>query len=129
MAKILLIEDDAAVQRFLSLVLKKLNHEAVPTDDGAQAVELAKDETIELILTDLTLPGSLSGMPMLRKLRSVRPACPIVVVSGFPTAENMQECEALGISDFLTKPFEIGFVVSIVKRFLPEPTSNPDSRK
>lgn len=129
MAKILIIEDDVFVQRFLGVVLANLKHEIIMTDNGIQAVELAKDETIGLILSDLTLPGALSGMEMVGKLRAARPACPIVVVSGFPTEENMEECKALGIIDFLTKPFEIGFILSTIQRILPDPPSTPPTPK
>ena len=125
MAKILIIEDDISVQRFLDRVLTTLKHQSIITDDGNKAVELAKDESIELILTDLTLPSSLSGMELMRKLRSIRPTCPIIVVSGFPTAERLQECKALGIGDFLTKPFEIGFVSAVIKRIFPDNPQAP----
>ena len=123
MAKILVIEDDAMVQRFLTTVLTKMKHEIVITDNGNKAVELAKDETIALLLTDLTLPGSLSGIDLLRSLRAARPNCPIVVLSGYPTPEKLQECKTLGIKDFLTKPFEIGFLDSVIKRILSTPAN------
>jgi DNA-binding response OmpR family regulator len=129
MAKILVIEDDESVQHFLTCVLTRMNHKSIITSDGNKAAELAKDETIDLILTDLTLPGSLSGIDLIRKLRATRPKCPIVVISGYPSSEKLKECKELGIGDFLTKPFEIGFLHSVIERIFSNPTDLTNRQK
>lgn len=118
MAKLLLIEDDPQVQSYLRRVLTKSQHEVCVASDGAEGTELAKDPGIELMLVDLQLPGDLTGLDLVRSLRQQRPDCPVIVVSGFPTRERLEELQRMGVSDFLTKPFEMGFVTETISRLL-----------
>jgi DNA-binding NtrC family response regulator len=123
MAKILLIEDDEGVRKYISKILEMMGHEVLIAEEGGKGYELAKAPEIKAILTDLSMPGSLSEMQLVRKLRELRPECPIVVCSGYPTQDRLEECETLGITDFLTKPFEVSFIRSVMARLLDEPAA------
>lgn len=118
MAKILLIEDDAGVRKYISRIIELAGHEVTTAAEGKEGYALAADEAFEVILTDLAMPGEPSEMDLVRKLRVLRPDCPIVVCSGYPTQERIEECESLGITDFLTKPFEVSFIRSVLERLL-----------
>lgn len=120
MAKILIIDDDAEVRRYLQRVIELAGHEAMMAEEGAEGLRLAADPGIQLILTDLNMPGEVSEMELIRQLKALRPECPIVVCSGYPTQERLDECETLGIRDFLTKPFEVSFARAVLDRFLTE---------
>lgn len=65
------------------------------------------------------MPGEISSLELIGKLRELRRDCPIVVISGYPTADRLKTCEELGVSEFLTKPFEISFITSVLQRLLP----------
>lgn len=121
MAKVLLIEDDPGVSKYIARILEMMNHEVLLAEDGGQGLKLAEDQTIDAILTDLSMPGEPREMELVRQLRNARPECPIVVCSGYPTQDRIQECETLGITDFLTKPFEVSFIRSVLDRILGEP--------
>jgi len=124
MAKILLIEDDEGVRRYIGRIIEMMGHTVEIADEGGKGYELANDTEIKAILTDLAMPGEPKEMDLVRKLRERRPDCPIVVCSGFPTQARIEECEELGITDFLTKPFEVSFIRSVMGRILgetPEP--------
>lgn len=118
MAKLLLVEDDERVQRYMQRLLEKLGHTTVICGDGTSGFDAAADESIELMLLDLNLPGTPNGMNLVREIRKRRPNCPIVIVSGYPTSERIEECKQLGISDFLTKPFEMEFINFVIERLL-----------
>lgn len=118
MASILLIDDLEEVQRYLSRMIGDLGCAVLTASDGETGVELAKDPDVRLILTDLMMPGEVREMDLVRKLRALRPDCPIIVCSGFPTQERIQECEELGITDFISKPFEMAYIKPIIKRLL-----------
>ena len=120
MAKILIIDDDAEVRRYLQRVIELAGHEAMMAEEGAEGLRLAADPGIQLILTDLNMPGEVSEMELIRQLKALRPECPIVVCSGYPTQERLDECETLGIRDFLTKPFEVSFARAVLDRLLTE---------
>jgi CheY-like chemotaxis protein len=120
MAKLLLIEDEAGVQDYFRAVVSRLGHELVTASDGPSGIDLIEREPADVILTDLNMPGEPSGMALVRKIREMRPDTPVVVISGYPTKERIDECNALGIEDFLTKPFEMTFFSSVVERLLEE---------
>jgi DNA-binding NtrC family response regulator len=118
MARILLIEDEAEVSKYLRMLLERMKHEVETAADGTQGFARAGDDSFDLIITDLRMPGEPSEMDLVRAIREKRPATPLVVVSGHPTPERLEECETLGITDFLTKPFEIDFIRSVLNKAL-----------
>ena len=114
MAKILIIEDEPGIVYLLKQIIMGMGHEVRTAMDGTNGYSTATRESLDLILSDLYMPGSPSGMELIRKLRKANPQCPIIVVSGHPSRECVSECEALGVTDFLTKPFEMAFVRSVI---------------
>jgi len=128
MAKLLLIEDEPGVHEYFLSAVSRMGHEITIADNGAKGYEMAADPSVDMILTDLNMPGSPSGMELVRKVREARPECPIVVVSGYPTRERLEECKQLGIADFLTKPFEMSFFQSVIERLLPGESKAADRK-
>lgn len=118
MAKILVIDDEPSMLRYLVRLLETLGHETVAADNSPDGCEKARDPGVRLIISDLAMPGEISDIALIRRLREIRPECPLVVVSGFPTSERLEECQKLGVRDFLTKPFELTFVDAVLKRLL-----------
>ena len=118
MSNILIIEDEAVVWALLQRIVKALGHAVDIATDGNKGLELARQGDYAVIISDLQMPGIISGMDLIRRLRATKPQTPIVVVSGYPSAEALGECEKLGITDFLTKPFEMTFVQAIVEKIL-----------
>lgn len=120
MARLLVIDDDPYILKFFDRMLQALKHEPVLAQTSEEACRKASDPKIEVIFSDLNMnDDTLQGMALIQKLRKIRPQCPIVVVSGYPSDEYFKECEKLGVVDFLTKPFEMTFVSSILKKLLP----------
>jgi len=65
------------------------------------------------------MPGEINNIDHIRKLRDICPHTPLVVISGYPTEETVEECEQLGVQDFLTKPFELSYISSVLERLVP----------
>lgn len=118
MAKLLLIEDEVGVQDYFRAVVSRMGHELLTANDGPSGVALVENEPADVIMSDLNMPGEPNGMALIRKIRELRPDTPVIVVSGYPTKERLDECNALGIEDFLTKPFEMTFFSSVITRLL-----------
>lgn len=116
MAQVLIVEDDESTQKFLKVILEKDGHEIASALDGKSAVESAENNPPDIILSDLMLPNPPSDVELLQKLRRAAPEAPIVVISGYPSPERIKDCEEMGVTDFLTKPFEVPFVREIVER-------------
>jgi CheY-like chemotaxis protein len=117
-AKLLLIEDEVGVQDYFKAVVSRMGHELLTANDGPSGVALVENEPADVIMSDLNMPGEPNGMALIRKIRELRPDTPVIVVSGYPTKERLDECKALGIEDFLTKPFEMTFFSSVITRLL-----------
>ena len=120
MALILVIDDEESILKYFRRALKTLGHEVRTAGDGQTGLERAADTAVDLVITDLNMQGELSELDLVGRLRQQRPECPVVVISGYPTADRLAQCESLGVSEFLTKPFELSFIASVLKRLLPE---------
>ncbi|RTG94222.1 response regulator [Thermus scotoductus] len=105
--RILLVEDDPAVAKILTLALKRGGHEPTVASDYPSARGLLTRDWDAVIL-DLNLPGG-SGLDLLRYLRQeLKKNTPVVVLSGLKQEKTATEVLALGAQAYLTKPFSPG---------------------
>ena len=118
MTKILIIEDEPVVWALLKRIVQEMGHEVDVASDGPKGLEMALQKNYAVIVSDLQMPGATSGLDLIRRLRDAQPTTPILVVSGYPSPEALGECEKLGITDFLTKPFEMTFVRASIDKIL-----------
>ncbi len=118
MVKLILIEDDAGVREYFKSVVNRMGYDLDVAENGPEGLKLIERVKADVIMTDLSMPGEPNGMALVRKIREMRPDTPVIVVSGFPTRERLEECKTLGIDDFLTKPFEMTFFNSVIERLL-----------
>ena len=83
-AGILVVDDNAEVARVTIEVLREIGYRAVEARDGHAALALLEqDPTIELVLSDIVMPGGMSGLELARTLRDLRPELPVVLVTGY----------------------------------------------
>lgn len=127
MIKLILIEDDAGVRDYFKSVVSRMGHELVTAEDGPAGLKLLESLPVDVIMTDLNMPGEPNGMALVRRIRELHPKIPVIVISGYPTRERLDECKALGIDDFLTKPFEMTFFSSVITRLLADRETQPSS--
>jgi len=102
-AHILIIDDDANTLASLARAFRLAGHEATVCDNAARALELAKAQRFDLILSDVVMPGR-DGIALLEDLKSVGVASPAVMMSGQATIEMAVRATRLGAVDFLEKP-------------------------
>lgn len=119
MPTILVIDDELVILEYLKMILTKLGYEVCTANDGKSGCDAAKNKEIRLIISDLNMPGETAGMNLIKQLRALRPDCPVIVLTGYPTTERIKETTEIGEIEFLTKPFEIPFLNIILKRLLP----------
>lgn len=124
MAKILVIDDEELIRNYFRHLLRSLTYDVVIASNSEDGCKLSTDPSVNLIISDLNMEGELSDVELIRELRKLRPDIPLVVISGYPTHERLQECEKLGVSEFITKPFELTFIASVLKRLLDESTAD-----
>jgi DNA-binding NtrC family response regulator len=119
-AAILVIDDDEDMRATLALSLLSRGYEIVTADGGETAVRLASARRFDLATCDMKMPG-MDGLATIRALKVVAPDLRIVVVSGFITEVDYEECCARGACDYLRKPFSIEDLHFVIARALELP--------
>jgi DNA-binding NtrC family response regulator len=102
-AKILIVDDEANTLASLSRAFRLAGHEAVVCDNAERALELARTQHFDLILSDVVMPRR-DGLTLLADLKSAAIAAPVVMMSGQAHIEMAVRATRLGALDFLEKP-------------------------
>jgi DNA-binding NtrC family response regulator len=102
-AKILIVDDEANTLASLSRAFRLAGHEAVVCDNAARALELARTQPFDLILSDVVMPRR-DGLLLLEDLKTAGIAAPVVMMSGQAHIEMAVKATRLGALDFLEKP-------------------------
>ena len=104
--RVLIVEDEAAIVRFLARGLAAHGHQVVSAADGEDGLALALDplESVEFVLLDISLPG-IDGHDVLRRLRVSRPELPVLMLTARDDLQNKVRALDAGADDYLTKPF------------------------
>ncbi|HUJ51186.1 MAG TPA: sigma-54 dependent transcriptional regulator, partial [Bryobacteraceae bacterium] len=103
MSKLLLVDDDANTLASLARAFRLAGHEAVVCDQADRALELAKSQRFDMILSDVVMPGK-DGLTLLAELKTAGISTPVVMVSGQANIEMAVRATRLGAVDFLEKP-------------------------
>lgn len=117
-ARVLLVEDEPAVRELLAEVLAAADLDVSEAENGEQAMmKLEQEDGIDLLLTDVHMPGRFDGVDVALWARVLRPDLPVVFATGRPDA--VQPFGQLGLREaLLAKPFGAPEAVSAVNRLL-----------
>jgi two-component system response regulator AtoC len=117
MARVLVVDDERKMRRVLQIMVDQLGLEAVPAENGADALERLSSEKIDLVLTDLKMPG-MSGIELLARLRTLDADVPVIVLTAHGTVETAVEAMKQGAFDYILKPFDVQAVELIIRNAL-----------
>jgi DNA-binding NtrC family response regulator len=106
MPVILIVEDEAKMRRLLELNLGDDGFTTFSTEDAETGLKLLRENPIDLILTDLKLPG-MNGLEFLQTVKRQNAALPVVVMTAFGSVETAVEAMKAGASDYVLKPFSL----------------------
>jgi DNA-binding response OmpR family regulator len=117
--RILIVEDDAGIVSFLAKGLKSEGYATAVAPDGDQAIRLlrASDESFDLVLLDLGLPGT-SGEEVLRVLRQRDASLPVIVLTSRTEIASKVRGLELGANDYVTKPFSFAELLARIRAAL-----------
>jgi DNA-binding response OmpR family regulator len=115
-ARILLVDDEQAVQTLLTYPLRKEGYEVVPALDGQQALDRFAEQRFDLVVLDVMLPR-LDGVEVCRRLRT-RSQVPIIMLTAKGDETDMVAGLETGADDYITKPFSVREFRSRVKAAL-----------
>jgi DNA-binding response OmpR family regulator len=115
--KLLFIDDEKDFLGICKKFFELKNFKVYTATRGNTGLETAKTENPDLIIMDIRMPES-NGIEVLKQLRRFNKDVKVIMLTGFGTAENLQDSSNLGISDFLSKPFDLDTLLSIVNETL-----------
>lgn len=114
---VLLVDDDAAITTVLGSLLEQEGMAVTCAASGSQALLALTKHPVDLVVTDLRMPG-MDGMTLLRQIARSHPEVPVVVLSAHGTVSLAVDAMKAGAADFLTKPFDRDEVVFVLKKAL-----------
>ncbi len=113
MTRVLVVDDDPAIQRTLAIGLRARGYDVLPARDGRTAVQACRDDEPDVVLLDLGLPD-LSGVEVLRTVREWS-AVPVIVLSARHGSDDKVEALDVGADDYVTKPFGMDELLARVR--------------
>lgn len=116
MQKILLVEDEANIARFVELELRHEGYEVTKAEDGREGLKLAETGEFDLMLLDIMLPG-LNGLEVLRRLRKSS-ALPVIMLTARDAVMDKVTGLDMGADDYITKPFSIEELLARIRTAL-----------
>ena len=114
---ILVVDDEPLMQTLLREILTPEGYDVTTADDGRQAVDLLGLVQFDLIITDLVMPR-LDGVEVLRAAKRADPDRPVVIITGYPSAESVRKMIKLGAADYVVKPFSVDVAKATVAKVL-----------
>jgi DNA-binding response OmpR family regulator len=121
MARILIIDDDHAVQLSIQLALEREGHQVVCRSDGEEGLRAFASTTPDLVITDLIMPNK-EGIETIMQIRVRDPKTPILAISGggrLSNADFLKMAAKVGANAILAKPFERRDLIAAVRGLLP----------
>jgi DNA-binding NtrC family response regulator len=113
-SSILVVDDEKNILRVVSTTLTKEQYEVVTAQSAEEAMEKFVQNGIDLVVTDLKLPGQ-SGLDLLAFVRSRDPDVPVIVITAFGSIENAVEAMKKGALTYLTKPVNPDELLTVVR--------------
>jgi DNA-binding NtrC family response regulator len=113
MTRIMIVDDEVAIRKALERFLTGLKYDVFTAKDGEEATKILSTETIDLALVDLVMP-KLDGIELIRKMKKEQPSVVSIVLTGFGTITSAVEAMKAGAYHYLTKPFELDDIASLI---------------
>jgi len=119
MAKILVIEDEAAIRRVLVKILSEENksYQLEEAEDGLVGLEKIKDEEYDLVLCDIKMP-KMDGIEVLEAIKKIKPEVPVVMISGHGDLDTAVNTMKMGAFDYISKPPDLNRLLNTVRNAL-----------
>jgi len=120
---ILVIDDEKHICDCCERIFSNAGYRVDTDMSGINGFRQALKNPYDAIVLDLKLKES-DGMQLLYEIRKKKPDVPAVIITGYPSEETKQKSTTLGVTNYITKPFELTVLLSLVKRCFEKKESN-----
>jgi two-component system, chemotaxis family, chemotaxis protein CheY len=119
MARILAVDDSAAMRQMVGITLTGAGHQVEQANDGREALQIAERQKFDLVITDVNMPN-MDGITLVRELRNLASYkfVPLLVLTTEATAERKQQGKAAGATGWLVKPFNPERLLATIAKVL-----------
>ena len=119
MKRVLVVDDDPVVGQSFERVLAPKGYAVIHAADGREALDRLVREDYDLVYTDIKMPG-VSGIEVARRIRASHPWMPVVIITGYGTADTAAEARKLGVAAYVEKPLTAEAIEGMTAEFTVE---------
>ena len=116
-SNILIVEDDKNTKEGLKKFLEEEKHNVAAFESGQEAVKYLEKKKIDIILTDMKMPG-MGGIEVLKKSKKISPSSLVIILTAYGTVDNAVEAMKSGAYDYITKPLNLEKLSLVIERAL-----------
>ncbi|HEY8120202.1 MAG TPA: sigma-54 dependent transcriptional regulator [Myxococcota bacterium] len=127
-ARVLVVDDEAAIRRALSGILADEGYELTLAEDGERGLAAVRERAPDVVLLDIAMPGR-DGTSVLEELRRSHPSLPVVMMSGHGTIETAVRATQLGAFDFIEKPLSLEKLLLTIRHALEKSSLERENRE
>jgi DNA-binding NtrC family response regulator len=113
--KLLIVDDEEHILKMLSEFFALQDIDVSTAGDGETALKHIKSHNTDLVISDIMMPN-LSGINLFYEVRKIDPFLQFIVITGYPSLQNIVELLEAGVSDFIVKPFDLQDLKKIVEQ-------------
>ncbi|MDT7952074.1 MAG: response regulator [Acetobacteraceae bacterium] len=119
---VLVVDDEPSIRMLIADVLTDLGYAAIEAEDGAAGLKVLQSQTrVDLLVTDMTLPGGMNGRQLTEAARKVRPGLPVLFITGYAENSLLGNGQLEPGMQVVTKPFTMDALVRRIKDMLAQP--------
>jgi two-component system, NtrC family, response regulator PilR len=126
--KILIVDDESSIGEFLTLVLSKEGYRVLALTSPVTAIARLEEEPFDLVISDLRMP-EMSGLELVREVKLRSPETGAIVITAFASLESAVEAMRIGAADYITKPFHVDEIRTVVEKVLDSQSLRRENRK
>jgi len=115
--KIIVIDDEESMCKFMQIMLKKEGYDVVSTQNSKEALEKIKSSHFDLVIADLMMP-EMNGIELLSKVKSIDPDLSFIVMTAYASVDTAIEALKKGAFDYIAKPFKVDELKITIKKSL-----------
>lgn len=117
MTRILIVDDEAGMREFLTILLEREGFHVESAQDGQEALQMVHKNSFDLIISDLRMP-TVDGVRLLEGLKKFQSEVPVILVTAYASAESAIEAMKLGAYDYVSKPFRVEEIKQVISKAL-----------
>lgn len=118
--KVLVVDDQEIIRRLIKMTLITENYQIIEAVDGAEALDLAREELPDLVLLDVMMPGAYDGFDVCRRMREIPEMNETVILFLSAKSQKVDKEEGIyaGANDYLVKPFSPEQLVRVINDYI-----------